>query len=241
VTTTLAREFLQASPTPATLTALTARQWQRWARAHRLSETRTQQLGVVLQRPQLPVPPHVVRAKARLMRSLVAQLTVVIEGVDAYRAAIEDFFAQLPAAQWIRTLPIGDHGITAPPRWARLGDAPGRWESFRHLPAQAGTVPVTIRSGKQQVVRFRFAGDKSLRYIIDHVAFLSLRWSEWAHAYYAGQRARGHSYRQALRALSAKWLKIIFVMWERRIPYDEQYHLAMMTRQQLRQRQEKVA
>ena len=102
-------------------------------------------------------------------------------------------------------------------------------------------MPVTIRSGKQQVVRFRFACDKSLRYIIDHVAFLSLRWSEWAHAYYAGQRARGHSYRQALRALSAKWLKIIFVMWERQIPYDEQYHLAMMTRQQLRQRQEKVA
>jgi transposase len=241
LTTTLAREFLQAYPTPATLTALTDCQWQRWARAHRLSETRTQQLWVVLQRPQLPVPPHVVRAKARLMQSLVAQLTVVIEGVDAYREAIEDFFAQLPAAQWIRTLPIGDHGITAPTLWARLGDAPGRWESFRHLQAQAGTVPVTIRSGKQQVVRFRFACDKSLRYIIDHVAFLSLRWSEWAHAYYAGQRARGHSYRQALRALSAKWLKIIFVMWERRIPYDEQYHLAMMTRQQLRQRQEKVA
>jgi transposase len=174
------------------------------------------------------------------MQSLVAQLTVVMEVVGAYREAIEDFFAQLPAAQWIRTLPIGDHGITAPTLWARLGDAPGRWQSFRHLQAQAGTVPVTIRSGKQQVVRFRFACDKSLRYIIDHVAFLSLRWSAWAHAYYAGQRARGHSYRQALRALSAKWLKIIFVMWERQIPYDEQYHLAMMTRQQLRQRHEKV-
>jgi len=30
-------------------------------------------------------------------------------------------------------------------------------------------------------------------------------------------------------------------MWERQVPYDEQYHLAMMTRQQLRQRQKKVA
>ena len=124
----------------------------------------------------------------------------------------------------------------------RLGDAPGRWESFRYLQAQAGTVPVTIRSGKQQVVRFRFACDKSLRYIIDHVAFLSLRWSEWARAYYAEQRARGHDHHPALRALGAKWLKIIFVMWDRQIPYDEQHHLAMMTRQQLRQRgQKKVA
>jgi len=124
----------------------------------------------------------------------------------------------------------------------RLGDAPGRWESFRYLQAQAGTVPVTIRSGKQQVVRFRFACDKSLRYIIDHVAFLSLRWSEWARAYYAEQRARGHDHHPALRALGAKWLKIIFVMWDRQIPYDEQHHLATMTRQQLRQRgQKKVA
>jgi transposase len=32
------------------------------------------------------------------------------------------------------------------------------------------------------------------------------------------------------RALGAKWLKIIFVMWHRQIPYDEQYHLATMTR-----------
>jgi hypothetical protein len=37
-------------------------------------------------------------------------------------------------------------------------------------------------------------------------------------------------------------LKIIFVMWDRQIPYDEQHHLATMTRQQLRQRgQKKVA
>jgi len=28
-------------------------------------------------------------------------------------------------------------------------------------------------------------------------------------------------------------LKIIVVMWQRQVPYDEQYHLATMTRQQL--------
>jgi hypothetical protein len=70
--TALARAFLQAYPTPESLTALTERQWQRWARAHRLSEARTRELWGVLQPPQLPVPAHVVRAKARLMQSLVA-------------------------------------------------------------------------------------------------------------------------------------------------------------------------
>jgi hypothetical protein len=30
-------------------------------------------------------------------------------------------------------------------------------------------------------------------------------------------------------------------MWQHQIPYDEQYHLATMTRQQLRQRQNQIA
>jgi transposase len=242
LTSARAREFLPAYPTPAALTALTERQWQRWARAQRRTEARTGELWAVLRQPQLPVPAQVVRAKARLMRALLEQLMPVMAAVAQYRKAIDDFFASIPAAQWARTLPIGKHGITAPPLWARLGDAPGRWESFRHLQAHAGTVPVTKRSGKQQrVVQFRFAGDKALRYVVDPVAFLSLLSSAWARAYYDQPRARGHSPRQALRALGAKWLKIIFVMWERHVPYDEQYHLATMTRQQLRPRQKQIA
>ena len=152
VTSALAREFLPAYPTPAALTALTERQWQRWARAHRVPEARTADLWAVLRQPQLPGPAHVVRAKARLMQTLVEQLLPVVAAVAQYRKAIDDFFASMPAAQWARTLPIGKHGITALTLWARLGDAPGRWESFRHLQAHAGTVPVTKRSGKQQRV-----------------------------------------------------------------------------------------
>lgn len=242
LTTALARQFLQAYPTPVALAALTEKRWQRWARVHRLSDARTQELWGILQRPQLPVPDHVVRAKARLMLTLVEELTAVVAAVGQYREAIDAFFAGLPEAQWIRTLPIGDHGVTAPTLWALLGDAPRRWESWQHLQGHAGTVPVTIRSGQQRVVRFRVACDKALRYVVDQVAFLSLGKSEWARAYYDQQRARGHDHHPALRALGAKWLKIIFVMWDRQIPYDEQHHLATMTRQQLRQRgQKKVA
>ena len=213
MTTALAREFLQAYPTPVAVAALTERQWQRWAHAHRLSQARAQELWAVLQQPQLPVPAHVVRAKTRLMQTLLTELAPAVAAVEAYRQAVENFFAALPAAQWIRTLPIGEHGVTAPTLWARLGDAPGRWESFHHLQAHAGAVPVTVKSGKQQVVHFRFACDKALRSVVDQVAFLSLRSSEWARAYYDEQRARGHSHREALRALGAKWLKIIFVLW----------------------------
>ncbi len=68
-----------------------------------------------------------------------------------------------------------ERGLTVPTLWARLGDTPARRASFRHLQGQAGTVPVTKRSGKQQTVTFRAACDKLLRYVVDQVAFLSLR------------------------------------------------------------------
>jgi hypothetical protein len=229
--TALARDFLRAYPTPEALTRLTERQWQRWATAHRVSAPRAAELWPVLQQPQLPVPAHVSRAKSQLMLALVAALAPVVDAVATYRQAIDDFFARMPAAQWARTLPVGKLGLTVPTLWARLGDAPARWTSFRHLQAQAGTVPVTKR----------YACDKALRTVVDQLAFLSLQTSDWARAYYDAQRARGHRHRHAVRALGAKWLKIIFVMWQRQVAYDEQHHLATMARQALRHPDRKFA
>jgi len=234
LTTQRARAFLAAWPTPEAAAALTPQQWQPFAQAQRLSATQAAALWTTLRRPQLPVPAHVVRAKARLVQTLVAQLEVTVRGVAEYRKAVEAFFATLPAAECATTLPAG-HGTTVPTIWAELGDAPGRWESFQHLQAQGGAVPVTIRSGKLVGVCFRYACNKHLRTAVHQLALLSLQRSEWARAYYDRQRARGHKHHHALRALGAKWLKIIFVMWSRHVPYDENHHLAMMARHQLRQ------
>ena len=63
----------------------------------------------------------------------------------------------------------------------------------------------------------------------------SLNNSEWAKLYYRSQRDKGHNHPQALRALGAKWLKIIFVMWRDHKPYDENYHLSNIARQKMRQ------
>jgi transposase len=230
-----ARAFLRAYPTPAAVAALTERRWQRWARAQRLSAERAGERWGVLPRPQMPVPEHVVRVKSRLLGALLTQLEVTREVVEAYRQAIEDFFAGLPAAKWAASLPGGRSGTTVPTLWAELGDAPGRWQSVQHLQGHAGAVPVTEQSGKARVVKFRFACNTHLRYAVHHLAFLSLRTSEWARVYYERHRRRGHSHHHALRALGAKWLKILFAMWTRQLPYDEEHHLASIARHQLRQ------
>lgn len=235
VTTKAALDFLKTYSTPESLRKLTRKQWQQFAKTHALNKVPPEEFWKLLRKPQLPIPAHVVRAKSRLVEVLVEQLKVTVGAVAKYREVVEDFFASMPAAKLSETLPGGKSGTTVPTLWAELGDAEGRWKSFKHLQAQAGAIPVTEQSGKSQFVHFRFACNKRLRYAVDWLAFISLRQSEWAKAYYQTQRNRGHSHHQALRALGAKWLKILFVMWRDNAPYNENHHLANIARDHLRQ------
>lgn len=232
----IALDFLKQYPTPRALSELSRKKWNRFAkREHHLGEERCQELWEKLHQPQLTVPEHVVRAKAQLLLVLLVQLETLSEAVESYKDKVKSFFASMPAAELVKTLPGAKTGTVVATLWAELGDAKGRWQSFRHLQAQAGVVPVTKASGKSHVVQFRFACNKLMRHAAYWLAFVSLNQSEWANHYYREQRAKGHSHHQALRALGAKWLKIIFVMWQGHKPYDENYHLANIARQKMRQ------
>lgn len=235
LSTQSAMDFLKQYRTPKALSELSRKKWNRFAQAHGMGEERRDELWQRFRNPQLSVPEHVVRAKAELVEVLVEQLEVMVKAVSRYSERVQRFFASMPAAKLVRKLPGGKSGTIVPTLWAELGDAKGRWESFRHLQAQAGGVPITKRSGKSEIISFRFACNKHLRYATYWLAFVSLRQSEWANAYYRSQRARGHSHHRALRALGAKWLKILFIIWRDHVPYDENYHLANIARQQLRQ------
>ena len=149
LTTQRALNFLQTYPTPVMLTTLRLSQWKRFARQHRLGPVQTTEWWAQLKAPQVPVPEHVVRTKARLVDVLIAQVLVTHRAVTDYQAEIERFFGTLPAAEWMQTLPGGLSGTMIPRLWAELGDAPDRWASWSHLQAQAGTVPLTRQSGKK--------------------------------------------------------------------------------------------
>ena len=234
--TEIALDFLKQYPTPAHLSALKRKQFNRFAtQQHHLSKQRCEQLWEKLQKPQLAVPEHVVRAKAQLVEVLIEQLRASIKAVKSYHHKVESFFASSPAAQFAKTLPGAKSGTLVAAIWAELGDAQNRWESSRHLQAEAGAVPVTKASGKSRVVQFRFACNKHLRHTMYWFSFGSLRHCEWAKLYYREQKAKGHTHAKALRALGAKWLKIIFVMWRDHKPYDENFHLANIARQKMRQ------
>ena len=234
--TKILRDLLKEYPTPEDLSKLNRRRWNRFAkRDHHLSEARTNELWEKLNKPQLQIPKHVVRAKAKLLLALLVQLEALLPEVESYSEEVQRFFASMPAAELVKTLPGGKSGTIVPKLWAELGDAKNRWQSFRHLQAEGGGVPATKLSGKSRVVHFRFACNKHLRHAIYWISFNSLNRCEWANKYYRDQRAKGHSHPRALRALGAKWLKIIFVMWKDHKPYDENFHLANIARQKMRQ------
>jgi transposase len=97
----------------------------------------------------------------------------------------------MPAAEIAKTLPDAKSGTTVATIWAELGDAQNRWNSFRHLQAEAGAVPVTKSSGKTRVVQFRFACNKHLRQAMYWFFFNSLSRCEWAKKYFRDQRVKG--------------------------------------------------
>jgi len=226
-----ALDLLARYPAPRALAELTPEDWQDFAREHSMHDGRASELWELAKAPQVTIPAHVVRAKARLVRTLATELQIIRKAVEEYRYEIERFFASMPAAKVAKTLPAAKTGVVIPTIWAEMGDVLDRWESFRHLQAQAGTVPVTKRSGKSEFVQFRFACNKRLRHALHRFAFVTLRRSAWATDYYQQQRARGHRHSHALRALAAKWLKIIFVIWKGHVPYIEDHHLATINRQ----------
>ena len=88
-----------------------------------MSKQRCEQLWEQLQKPQLAVPEHVVRAKAQLVEVLIDQLRASIKAVKTYNHKVESFFASSPVAELAKTLPGGKSGTLVATLWAELGDA----------------------------------------------------------------------------------------------------------------------
>src|SRR4029450_4676395 len=120
----IARDFLKQYPTPRALSDLTQRKWNRFAkREHHLGEGGCKELWEKLNQPQLQVPDHVVRAKAQLLLVLLAQLEASSDAVQTYNERVKHFFASMPAAKLVKTLPGAKTGTIVAMLWAELGDS----------------------------------------------------------------------------------------------------------------------
>jgi transposase len=172
-----------------------------------------------LHRPQLVANEIMVRAKSRLMLSLVKQLLVVIEDIAHYDKEISALFLTHSDQQIWRSLPRAGKRL-APRLLAEWGDDRARYADANSVQTLAGTAPVPFQSGNFAKAHKRFACLKPLRNVLHQFAWQSTMQEAWALAYYQRKRAEGKTHSMAVRALANVWVRIIFAIWQSQTCYQ---------------------
>lgn len=196
-----------------------------------LSEEKAKEIHKKLSRPQIFVEDFTIRAKSRLLITLVGQLEALITQLDEYQREIVKLFNEHPDCSVFKSLP-GSGPKNGPRLLAEMGDNRQRYSKAKNAQCEAGTSPITDASGKSKIVRMRYSCRKPFRNVLYQFAFSSLRESAWAKKFYDTQRDKGNTHTEALRALGNKWLKIIFRLWKDGTTYNEDRHLASIMRYQ---------
>ena len=212
--------FLQAYPTPQAAQAASVEQITATLRTgkHTNPSKAAPKIFEEVHRPQLVATEVIVRAKSRLMLSLVKQLLVVIEEIASYDEAIRPLFLSHPDQEIWRSLPRAGKRL-APRLLAEWGDDRSRYAEANSVQTLAGTAPVPFESGNYARAHKRFACVKPLRNHLYQFAWQSTQHEAWA-AYYQRKRAEGKSHSMAIRALANIWVRIIYRMWVNKTCYQ---------------------
>ena len=115
----------------------------------------------------------------------------------------------------------GTNTILASKLLAIFGDNKNRFENHKNVQCLYGTAPKNFSSGKYFKVIMRKACNKKARTSLYLYAFSSIKNCNWVRKYYDKLRNKGKTHSVALRALSNKWVKVIFSMWKNNKVYDD--------------------
>ncbi len=158
--------------------------------------------------------------------AILKTLNKCICELDARIAAAESthpdslFFSGLPGA-----------GPALRPRLiVAFGTQRERYQSAAEVQSYSGIAPVTEQSGNSKWVHFRRACPKFLRQTFHEFAAHSITRSAWARAYYDLQIRNNKGHHAAVRALAAKWIRVLFRCWKDRKPYDEPTYLLALAK-----------
>src|SRR5258708_3045904 len=211
--------FLQTYPTPQAAQAASLEEITATLRLgkHTNPTKAAPKLVEELHRPQLVANSVIVRAKSRLMLSLVKQLLVVIEEIASYDKGIGFLFLCHEDHEVWSSLP-GAGKRLAPRLLAEWGEDRSRYADATSVQTLAGTAPVPFASGNYAKAHKRFACVKPLRNALHQFAWQSTRQEAWALDYYRRKRAEGKTHSMALRALANVWVRIIYRMGAYEIP-----------------------
>ena len=193
-------------------------------------EQKAQAIYEALRAPRIDAPAYLVRPRSRQMLHLVRQLQTVTADLKTFDKEIERLLGMHPDGQLFLSLPGAGANLAAR-MLAEIGDSRERYATANSLQCDAGTAPVTKKSGKSlSVVLFRRTCKKQLRHALHLFAGSSLQYCPWARTLYEEQRAKGKRYAEAVRTVANRWVKIIFGMRRSGSCYDERRYLAAKER-----------
>jgi len=215
--------FLQAYPTPQAVASASLEELTATLRASRHPNPTAvaSKIFAEVHRPHLVAPEVVVRAKSRLMLSLLKQLLVVITEIKSYDEAIHSLFLSHDDSEIWSSLP-GAGKRLAPRLLAEWGEDRSRYADAVSVQALAGTAPVPFESGNYAKAHKRFACLKPLRNHLHQFAWQSTQQEAWAACYYQRKRIEGKTHSMAVRALANVWVRIIFRMWLNKTCYHSE-------------------
>lgn len=242
--------LLERWPTAEDLAQATHEDLVAFARAasHGWPERFADRVQAALARPSLPTRDYLARAKATGIRLAAVQLLALGQARRGWERRMGELLLGAPRVGRTKTpreqdlgnaFPGGEIYLSMPGLGDRLaarvageiGDHIEQFTSPNALQCYAGAAPVTRRSGKSDfVVARRLAHNHYLGAAVHQWAFCSLSRSTWARQFYDTKIAAGKSHHAALRALSNRWLEVLWHCLTKNIPYDENVHTANRNR-----------
>ncbi|GHO71920.1 IS110 family transposase [Ktedonobacter sp. SOSP1-52] len=213
--------FLQAYPTPTAAAAASLEEIEALLKSCKYPNARRAALEMVeqLHHQELTANEVIVRAKSRLMLSLVRQLLPLLEDIKGYDKEIATLFLKHPDHDLWQSLPRAAQRL-APRLLAEWGDDRARYRDAQSVQELAGTAPVPFQSGNFSKAHKRFACLKPLRNVLYQFAWQTTRQDGWARAYYQRKRMEGKTHSMAVRCLANVWVRIIYRMWVRKDLYQ---------------------
>lgn len=187
-------------------------------------ETIEGRLEQIKQALPLTNDPAAVLAGSLMARALVAQIQPLMAAIEEFDDEIKRLFQKHPDRQVFKSLP-GAGAALAPRLLAAFGADRERWTSAAEIQTFSGIAPVTVQSGKKRFVHRRLACSKFVRQTFHEFAGSSIVWCDWAKAYYGHLIAHGKGRHAALRAVAYKWIRIMYICWKNRTPYQEEIFL----------------
>lgn len=217
-------QFLKSYPTPTSLAAENEKGFYLFLKeAHYSWPQRAKELYKKISLEQIQVDHSTSKVVAKCVLMLVDELKLYCEQIKEIQKAIEETVNSYPPAVILKSLP-GMGAVTAAGIIAELGE-PGRYSSASAVQCLAGTAPVTRQSGNFKYVRMRKSCNKQLRNKLQQFAFVSIQNCKWAKDFYDLKIKAGKKHHAAIRALANKWVSIIYAMYEKNKPYNEDIYL----------------